>query len=25
VKLSGTAGSGEFEDIGKYYFRVTKK
>ena len=25
VKLSGTAGSVEFEDIGKYYFRVTKK
>ncbi len=25
VKLSGTAGSGEFEDIGKYYFRVAKK
>src|SRR6266516_3197889 len=25
VKLSGTAGSGEFEDIGKYYFRVVKK
>ncbi len=25
VKLSGTAGSVEFEDIGKYYFRVVKK
>ena len=25
VKLSGTAGSGELEDIGKYYFRVVKK
>ena len=25
VKLSGTAGSVEFEDIGTYYFRVTKK